>query len=99
MAQPRRLDARADVDSPPRVSVPAPSARAAYHRLYRWVAASDAFAIEFALLSAYWIRFGVGMPTKDFGWLLLGAPRQFTMRAIVASIRSFVSSDVRPARG
>ena len=74
MAQPRKLDDDVDVDAPPQVAVSAPSARAAYRRLYRWVALSDAIAIELALLCAYWIRFGVGVPTRDFGLLMLGAP-------------------------
>jgi len=74
MAQPRKLEDRVDIDASPQVSTSTPSARAAYHRLYRWVALSDAITIELALLCAYWIRFGLGVPTRDFSLLLIGAP-------------------------
>jgi exopolysaccharide biosynthesis polyprenyl glycosylphosphotransferase len=68
-----------DLDRPTTVgaavpSVTWPSARAAYRRLYRWVALSDVLAIELALLTAYWIRFGLRIPSDDFGLLLAGAP-------------------------
>jgi exopolysaccharide biosynthesis polyprenyl glycosylphosphotransferase len=95
MAQPRKLEARADANAPPQVSVSAASARAAYRRLYRWVAVSDAFAIELALLCAYWIRFGVGVPTRDFGWLLVGAP--FVAWAVFASSHLYEAYRFAPA--
>jgi exopolysaccharide biosynthesis polyprenyl glycosylphosphotransferase len=73
MAQHRDLDRWTSVDdaSP---TVHWPSARKGYRRAYRWVALSDVLAIELALLFAYWIRFGVEVPTRDFGLLLAGAP-------------------------
>ena len=75
MAQPRQLQDAAGTDTgASRVSARAPSARARYRRLYRWVALSDVVAIEIALLTAYWIRFGFGVPTQDFSLLLAGAP-------------------------
>ncbi len=75
MAQPGSLHRRVDIgsDQPSTVS-PAPSARAKYRLLYRWVALSDVVAIELALICAYWVRFGFGLPTEDFSLLLLGAP-------------------------
>ena len=95
MAQPERLRDRVDVDPSPLVTVTAPSARAGYARLYRWVAASDALAIELALVCAYWIRFGVGVPTRDFGWLLLGAP--FVVWAVFASAHLYEAYRFAPA--
>jgi exopolysaccharide biosynthesis polyprenyl glycosylphosphotransferase len=50
------------------------SARADYRRLYRLVAITDTLAIAFAMVIAYWIRFGVRVPEGDFLLLLLGAP-------------------------
>jgi exopolysaccharide biosynthesis polyprenyl glycosylphosphotransferase len=50
------------------------SARADYRRLYRLVAVTDTLAIAFAMVIAYWIRFGVRVPERDFLLLLLGAP-------------------------
>jgi sugar transferase/CoA-binding protein len=73
MAQHRDLDRWAPVgDETPTVHWP--SARRGYKRVYRWVALSDVLAVELALLCAYWIRFGVEVPTRDFGLLLAGAP-------------------------
>ena len=95
MAQPRKLDDRSRVDAAPLVSVSASSARAAYRRLYGWVAASDVLAIEFALVCAYWIRFGVGAPTRDFGLLLIGAP--FVVLAIFASGHLYEAYRFAPA--
>jgi exopolysaccharide biosynthesis polyprenyl glycosylphosphotransferase len=73
MAQQRDLDRSTPVgDATPTVRWP--SARRGYRRAYRWVALGDVLAVEFALLCAYWIRFGVEIPTRDFGLLLAGAP-------------------------
>jgi exopolysaccharide biosynthesis polyprenyl glycosylphosphotransferase len=71
MAQQRKLEERVGEALP---TVRWTSARAAYRRLYRWVAVSDVVAIELALLCAYWIRFGIGVPTEDFALLLAAAP-------------------------
>ena len=95
MAQPREAKVHTGVESAPRVSVSAPSARAAYRRLYRWVALSDAVAIVFALLCAYWIRFGVGAPTRDFGLLLVGAP--FVVWTIFAGAHLYEAYRFAPA--
>jgi exopolysaccharide biosynthesis polyprenyl glycosylphosphotransferase len=75
MAQSRQLHDLPGIDpGTSAASTRVSSARAAYRRLYRWVALSDVIAIEIALLSAYWIRFGFGVPTQDFSLLLAGAP-------------------------
>ena len=51
-----------------------PSARAQYAVFYRMVAVTDVLSIGVAMLLAYWIRFGVGMPRSDFLFLLLVTP-------------------------
>ncbi|MEP6758543.1 MAG: sugar transferase [Actinomycetota bacterium] len=95
MAQPGRIDEHVGFDPSPSVTVSTPSARAAYARRYRWVAVSDAAAIEVALLCAYWVRFGFGVPTRDFGELLLGAP--FVAWAIFASAHLYEAYRFAPA--
>ena len=59
------------------VAIAAPAretVRESYRRLYRRVALTDIAAIWFAMLLAYWARFGVEVPTTDFLWLLLATP-------------------------
>jgi exopolysaccharide biosynthesis polyprenyl glycosylphosphotransferase len=73
MAEHRELDGWTAVGEP-MPTVRYPSARAAYRRLYRWVALSDVLAVELALLGAYWIRFGFRWPTEAFAFLLAWAP-------------------------
>ncbi len=55
-------------------AVAGPSTRAAYRRLYRAVALTDALSIGAALLAAYWLRFGFRSPQPYFLWVLLGTP-------------------------
>lgn len=55
-------------------TAPPSSARAAYRRLYRVVAITDALSVAAALLLAYWVRFDLRVPHAYFLWLLLGAP-------------------------
>ena len=74
MGQPRKIDDPVRVDLSTPVVRREGSTSAAYRRQYRWVALSDVLAIEFALLTAYWIRFGVRVPSEDFAVMLLGAP-------------------------
>jgi exopolysaccharide biosynthesis polyprenyl glycosylphosphotransferase len=50
------------------------SARDRYRRLYRWIGLTDVLSIAVALLLAYWVRFGIGLPGGDFMVLLAGAP-------------------------
>jgi len=51
-----------------------PSARAQYAAFYRKVAVTDVLSIALALLFAYWIRFGIEMPTSDFLYMFLATP-------------------------
>src|SRR5262249_6382049 len=46
------------------------SVREQYRRLYRRMALTDVLVTEMALLTAYWVRFGVRMPRADFLWLM-----------------------------
>ena len=94
MAQQRELQSTAGVegDLP---SVRWPSARAAYRRLYRWVALTDVVAVELALLGAYWIRFGFEVPTDDFRLLLAGAP--VLVLAIFAAAHLYQAFRLAPA--
>jgi exopolysaccharide biosynthesis polyprenyl glycosylphosphotransferase len=50
------------------------SVREQYRRVYRWMAVTDTLSIGLALLIAYWLRFGFGLPSTDFLFLLLGVP-------------------------
>ena len=50
------------------------SARERYTRLYRLIALTDVLSIAVALLLAYWVRFGIEVPSGDFLLLLAGAP-------------------------
>src|SRR3954453_3914155 len=74
MAQPRELKQSVGVEGGSVPTIRWPSARIAYRRLYRWVALTDVLAVEFALLGAYWIRFGIHVPTDDFILLLAATP-------------------------
>jgi exopolysaccharide biosynthesis polyprenyl glycosylphosphotransferase len=74
MAQPRELKDSVGIDGGAVPTIRWPSARTVYRRLYRWVALTDVLAVEFALLGAYWIRFGIQMPSDDFLLLLAAAP-------------------------
>jgi len=72
-----------------------PSARAQYRRLYRWIAVTDTLAIAAALLLAYWTRFGVKVPHKDFVLLLGGTP--FVMIGVFAAFGLYQSHRFTPA--
>ena len=50
------------------------SARERYTHLYRLIALTDVLSIAVALLLAYWVRFGIEVPSGDFLLLLAGAP-------------------------
>jgi exopolysaccharide biosynthesis polyprenyl glycosylphosphotransferase len=94
MAQPRELEGSIGIDG----SMPSirwPSARAAYRRLYRWVALTDVIGVELALLGAYWIRFGVEVPTDDFLLLLAAAP--ILVLAIFAAAKLYQAFRLAPA--
>jgi exopolysaccharide biosynthesis polyprenyl glycosylphosphotransferase len=94
MAQPRELEGSIGIDG----SLPSirwPSARAAYRRLYRWVALTDVIGVELALLGAYWIRFGVRVPTDDFILLLAAAP--IFVLAIFGAARLYQAFRLAPA--
>ncbi len=56
------------------VPPPTPSTRAAYRRLYRIVALTDAVSIAVALLLAYWVRFNLHVTRTYFVWLLIATP-------------------------
>ena len=45
-----------------------------YRHLYRLIALTDVLSIAVALLLAYWVRFGLEVPSGDFLLLLAGAP-------------------------
>jgi exopolysaccharide biosynthesis polyprenyl glycosylphosphotransferase len=94
MAQPRKLEGSVGIDG----TMPAirwPSARAAYRRLYRWVALTDVIGVELALLGAYWIRFGVRVPSDDFLLLLAAAP--IFVLAIFAAAKLYQAFRLAPA--
>ena len=55
-------------------AVAGPSARAQYAAFYRKVGVTDILSIAVAMLIAYWIRFGVGVPSSDYLYLLLAMP-------------------------
>ena len=50
------------------------SVRAAYRRLYRWIALTDVASVSGALLVSYWARFGFDVPSGTFAILLLVSP-------------------------
>jgi exopolysaccharide biosynthesis polyprenyl glycosylphosphotransferase len=94
MAQPRELEGSIGIEG----SVPSirwPSARAAYRRLYRLVALTDVIGVELALLGAYWIRFGVEVPTDDFLLLLAAAP--ILVLVIFAAAKLYQAFRLAPA--
>jgi exopolysaccharide biosynthesis polyprenyl glycosylphosphotransferase len=78
---------------PPRVS--GPSARAQYAAFYRKVAVTDVLSIAVALLVAYWIRFGIEVPTRDFLLLVLAMP--VVMVAVFASFHLYEAFRYTPA--
>jgi exopolysaccharide biosynthesis polyprenyl glycosylphosphotransferase len=71
------------------------SARREYRILYRFVALTDVASIAAAMLVAYWIRFGIGVPADDFLYLLLGTP--FVILAIHASFHLYEAYRYTPA--
>jgi exopolysaccharide biosynthesis polyprenyl glycosylphosphotransferase len=71
------------------------SVRAAYRWLGRWLALTDTLAVALALLLAYWARFDVRMPSRDFLSLLLGAP--FVVVGIFASFHLYEAYRYTPA--
>jgi exopolysaccharide biosynthesis polyprenyl glycosylphosphotransferase len=94
MAQPRKMDASVAING----AVPSirwPSARAAYRRLYRWIALTDVLCVEAALVAAYWIRFGIRVPTDDFLLLLAAAP--VFVLAIFAAAKLYQGFRLAPA--
>ena len=94
MAQQREVQSTVGVETA-MPSVRWPSARAAYRRLYRWVALTDVVAVELALLGAYWVRFGIEVPTDDFLLLLAGAP--ILVLAIFAAAHLYQAFRLAPA--
>jgi exopolysaccharide biosynthesis polyprenyl glycosylphosphotransferase len=72
-----------------------PSARSDYRRLYRIVALTDTVSITFAMLVAYWVRFGLRIPTGDFLSVLLGAP--FVIAGVFAAFHLYDSHRFTPA--
>ncbi len=94
MAQSRELKDSVGIDS----AIPSirwPSAREAYRRLYRLVALTDVLAVELALLGAYWIRFGIEVPSDDFLLLLAAAP--VFVLAIFAAAKLYQAFRLAPA--
>ena len=71
------------------------SAQAQYRRLYRRIAATDALSIAFALLVAFWVRFGLRIPATDFLALLLATPA--VMIGILAGFRLYDAHRFTPA--
>jgi exopolysaccharide biosynthesis polyprenyl glycosylphosphotransferase len=73
----------------------APSARAQYRRMYRWVACTDVASTVGGLLLAHWIRFGFGLPHGDFLRFLLGAP--FAVVIVYAAFGLYQAHRFTPA--
>src|SRR5262245_44668082 len=95
MAQPRELENAVGIEGGAVPTIRWPSARAAYRRLYRWVALTDVIAVELALLTAYWIRFGIRVPSDDFLLLLAAAP--IFVLAIFAGAKLYQAFRLAPA--
>jgi len=72
-----------------------PSARADYRRLYRAVAVTDTLSIALAMVTAYWVRFGVHVPEGDFLFVLLGAP--FVVIGVYAAFHLYEAHRFTPA--
>ena len=59
------------------------------------VAVTDVASIALALLLAYWIRFGVEVPTSDFLYLFLATP--VVVVAVFASFHLYEAFRYTPA--
>jgi exopolysaccharide biosynthesis polyprenyl glycosylphosphotransferase len=71
------------------------SVRAAYRRLGWLLAVSDVLAVALALLIAYWVRFDIRVPSRDFLSLLLGTP--FVVVAVFGSLHLYEAYRYTPA--
>ena len=78
------------------LATPNHSARDGFRRLYRLVAVTDTLSIGVALLVAYWLRFGLEIPTRaNFPWLLVGTP--FVVIGVFASFHLYEAFRYTPA--
>jgi exopolysaccharide biosynthesis polyprenyl glycosylphosphotransferase len=71
------------------------SARTGYRKIYRLVALTDSFSVAAALLLAYWARFSLRLPTKDFLLSVVGAP--FAVVGMFTAFRLYDAYRFTPA--